>query len=328
MVLVSVPTLVVACGSSKSDGGGSGGSAGGAGGAQVTGAGGSSAGGAGGSQATGAGGASAGGAGGAPSSSTGSGGDNPTPGGDCAYTDTTSKLNALVEPDCDTGYCLWDGRYLGESYCTIACAGPGAACPAGYECNDDARVAGKHWCARKKPTAPADLGATCTSDYMAECLGPQTVTENFCLDQYSRTCQNGYCVYDGAAKQSYCSTPCRTTTLPCPDGWDCWRNPSGMAGVYDACIKHHDSAELVGLSCYPGTGYDCKSGVACFTTEYLSQPSCGPQGGTCIDDRREGVKVPTMYCSMSCETSACPAGYQCVSLAKGATSGMYCVKAL
>ena len=101
-----------------------------------------------------------------------------------------------------------------------------------------------------------------------------------------------------------------------------------MAGVYDACIKHHDPAELVGLSCSPSPEYDCKTGVACVTTEYLSQPSCAPQGGICIDDGRDGLKTRIRYCTMSCETSACPAGYQCLSLPKGATSGMYCVKAL
>jgi hypothetical protein len=105
-----------------------------------------------------------------------------------------------------------------------------------------------------------------------------------------------------------------------------------MAGVSDACIMHHAPAELVGLSCYEGTEYNCQDGAPCVTTEYLSQPSCAPQGGICIYDRRTGVKAPTrQYCSMSCETVACPAGYECLSIARGSStsaSEMYCVEAL
>jgi transposase len=39
----------------------------------------------------------------------------------------------------------------------------------------------------------------------------------------------GYCVYDGSSKTAYRSTPCRTKTAPCPDGWDCWHNPGVSA---------------------------------------------------------------------------------------------------
>ena len=333
IVLVTVSSLTFGCSSSSDrDGGPSaggsignpGGAGGGAGGTQLAGASGTQGGGTGG-QVGGAGGVQTGG-----TTQGGSGGVALVPGADCAYTDNTSNLNAITEPDCDTGYCLWDGRYLGESYCTIACSGPGAVCPDGYECDKDLHVSGKYWCARTPPTPPADLGAACSSVYLSEC----TVTnpsQNFCLAPYVDSCEDRYCVYDGASKTSYCSTPCRAKKVPCPDGWDCWPNPSYTTGIFDTCIMHHQPAAYVGLSCQIGPTYGCQGDSPCVTKENATVPSCGLQNGICVFDPRNGMRVE--YCSMRCETDACPTGYDCMSITmdtgaapQALPSGMYCVK--
>jgi len=359
VILVAAHLFVLGCGSSSSPRGGT--SAGGAAGivsdpgdAAITGSGGSNTGGVGqagtgGASAGGAGGAStgqtdgapAGGAGGATTSTSvgsggqqastsegGTGGEAPSPGGVCAYTDTSSKLNAIKEPNCDTGYCLWDGRYFAESYCTIACTG---SCPAGYECVADSRLTSKSWCARTPPTPPADLGTTCPKEYLPDCTSPTGIHSNFCLTPSAPQCERGYCVYDGASQTAYCSTPCRAKTAPCPNGWDCWHNPGVSTSLYDACIKHHEPAELVGLSCYIGSS-TCQSGVACVGNENGTVPSCAPQGGLCLNDLRTGVSASARtYCTMRCETDACPTGYECLALTSdsgGTSFGMFCLKQL
>ncbi|MET0791691.1 MAG: hypothetical protein ABW061_09245 [Polyangiaceae bacterium] len=320
--LGAIPLLAgLACSSGSSTGaanaGGGGMTAGNGG--QTAGSGGQTA--VGGASASGGGGAQAGG-----SSSGGAGGSAPGLGAECFYTDNSSSLNAIDESSCDTGHCLWDGRYFGESYCTIACSGVGAACPDGYQCAQDQGSPSSYWCARTMPQAPTDLGTACTSEYLSDCMGAHPLQE-FCLAPSVDSCQNKYCAYDGISKDSYCSTPCRTKTAPCPDGWDCWRNPSGITGVFDACIKHHAAADFVGVSCYHGTPYDCQSGMPCYTSEAGTVPSCAPQIGACIYDLRPGV-TKTDYCSMRCETDPCPTGYSCMTLPIGVSSAMYCVQQL
>jgi hypothetical protein len=239
----------------------------------------------------------------------------------------TSKLNALDNDVCATGHCLWDGRYFGESYCTVACAGSSATtCGSGYGCTEDQGAAGKFWCARNKPMAPSDLGDACTSQYLGDCTGASP-RKNVCLAPAVDSCENRYCVYDGVEEGSYCATPCDARNAPCPDGWDCWRNPSGSTGVLDTCVKHHDPAEFVGRLCYHGTPYMCESGVPCATTEQSSSPNCAPENGYCVYDQRSGA-TRRDYCSMLCDTAACPAGYTCMSLPYGVNPLMLCVEEL
>ncbi len=332
ILLLLVPTTLANCSSSSPSGGtaGTGGASTGNSGASATsgdagaGRGGASAG-SGGHEA-GKGGASA--SGGNSSVAGQSAGGAPAGLGDlCAYTDLTSKLNALDGDVCATGHCLWDGRYFGESYCTVACTGSNdTTCGAGYGCTEDQGEKGKYWCARNKPMAPSDLGDACTSQYLSDCTGASP-RQNFCLAPAVDSCENKYCVYDGVDEASYCATPCNSKNAPCPDGWDCWRNPSGSTGVIDTCVKHHDPAELVGRLCYHGTPYMCESGMPCATTEQSSPPNCAPEGGYCVYDLRSGVTRHD-YCSMLCDTATCPSGYTCTSLPYGVNPLMLCVEDL
>ncbi|HEV8247480.1 MAG TPA: hypothetical protein VGP93_17005, partial [Polyangiaceae bacterium] len=121
---------------------------------------------------------------------------------ECAYTDLSSKLSGEAYDSCLTGYCLWDGRYFGDSYCTIACSGAGATCPDGFTCTQDQETSTKYWCALNPPTAPTDLGAMCSSQYVSDCTGSQA-RQNFCLAPAVDSCENDYCVYDGVTKSAY-----------------------------------------------------------------------------------------------------------------------------
>jgi hypothetical protein len=68
----------------------------------------------------------------------------------------------------------------------------------------------------------------------------------------------------------------------------------------------------------------CEAGMPCATFEEATVPSCGPQGGYCIYDQRSGV-TQREYCTMKCDTDACPTGYTCTSLPYGVDPINLCV---
>jgi hypothetical protein len=201
----------------------------------------------------------------------------------CAYTDLTSKLNAIDSTQCSSGYCLWDGRSVGDSYCTIPCTEGSTPCPDGYECTEDLGEPGKFWCAEPTGGVPDDLGASCPEPTFG-CYNSTYPKQSFCLNSVHDACAAEYCVSDPIAAETYCSLPCNRVNAPCPAGWDCRRNPSGTTGVHDVCTKHHDPIEYVGLPCY--MGYRNCDMSPCPTIENQTTYSCAdyvecPSGYVC-----------------------------------------------
>jgi hypothetical protein len=269
----------------------------------------------------------AGGASGAGTSGAGSGGETGL--GDlCAYTDNTSMLNAIETDSCVSGYCVWDSRYLLETYCTIACAGVGAVCPEGYECTEDLGAPGKFWCVHPEPVPPPDMGAACESR-LSYCRNSQYASESFCLDGYTEECAASTCVHDPIADADYCSMPC-SSRVACPEGYECTRHPSGAISPddHEFCIQRHELAEYVGRPCYEGSEYCAERPCPTREEGYFN---CNPAGsGICVFDNRAGrLTSYSAYCSVRCEDTPCPAGFVCTQIetagAGAPPSGQYCV---
>jgi hypothetical protein len=64
--------------------------------------------------------------------------------------------------------------------------------------------------------------------------------------------------------------------------------------------------------------------MPCVTSEQGTVPSCAPHGGYCLYDQRTGV-TQHEYCTMKCDTAACPDGYTCTSLPYGVDPISLCV---
>jgi hypothetical protein len=241
----------------------------------------------------------------------------------CSYRTSTSELTAMRDFYC-TGSCLWDGRYWGESYCTIDCAGAPAICPDDFECTEDQNSPTKYWCARTMPKPPPDLGVPCTQRPGPYSCATDYADAAFCGEDDHDECSAKDCVEDVVAAAAYCTTPCADGTGRCPDGWDCTGNQSGT------CVKHHDPSAYVGRRCEPGIEYGCSAATLCLSDEDGKIASCGLKFGTCLDDRRSGVKLSD-YCTLRCEETPCPTGYECADImtATGApASGKYCIEQL
>lgn len=228
------------------------------------------------------------------------------------------------EPECDSGYCVWDDRYLGESYCSILCSGPGAACPGGYSCvHDGASSKDQSWCVKLPPVMPTDVGQPCTYPQNGGfCEGDEMMLMSFCLYR-SGACMAALCVHDPVVTGAYCSMSCRVGHVDCPSGYDCRVNPlDDTSDLTRLCTLTHDPSAYVGLYCDASTTA-CTSDGACVTEAGLH--TCAPDGGYCI---RGGPGVSN-YCTMRCETEACPTGYTCSTIVPditGPPTGEYCVK--
>jgi hypothetical protein len=280
--------------------------------------------------ADGGGGAEATGAGGNASGGTSGGNGQAGIGESCAYTDNTSRLNAIADGSCPTGYCLWDSRFLTERYCTIPCAGPGVECPEGYVCTEDLGEPGNHWCVHEEPMPPSDMGVPCDDPFLlSSCMHTAYGEESYCITQYADACAARFCLHDPIADENYCSMPC-SSSVPCPDGYDCHPLGGIRGEEHDYCVKHHEPVDYVGLPCYRGSE-GCEE-RPCPTRE--AEYNCAQEGsGICVMDTRQGRLVTyAEYCSVRCEDVACPASFVCMEIttlgAGSAPSGSYCVSAI
>ena len=229
----------------------------------------------------------------------------------------------IADTTCASGYCIYDGRYLVESYCSIPCTGVGAACPAGYICSADGLYSNEFWCTRPPPVPPTDIGQACqVADLnIGTCEGDLMVALTFCEDRSSATCMDMLCVHDPVAPNDYCSMHCRPTRVPCPAGYDCRVSPVFNDGYI--CTKTQAPDAYVGLPCDASTSF-CLNAPPCVTDAGLH--TCAPNGGYCMIRR---VSSEPDYCTIRCETTPCPSGYTCTMInleSGGPPSGQYCVK--
>ena len=247
----------------------------------------------------------------------------PVVGDDCSLSCNYSPCG-LADTSCASGYCVYDGRYLVDSYCSIQCAGAGAVCPAAYTCSADGLSYSKQsWCIKPAPVPPTDIGNAChvSALNVATCEGDTMFAQTFCEDRASTTCMDRLCVHDPVAPNDYCSMHCRPSHVPCPDGYDCRGSPVFNDGYI--CTKTQPPGAYVGLPCDHGTSF-C-SGSPCVTDAGLH--TCAPNGGYCMI---RSVPAEQDYCTIRCETTPCPTGYTCVMInldIGGPPSGQYCVKA-
>jgi len=270
--------------------------------------------------------ASSAGTGGANGSSSGGAGNSPGSGGmagasaipeglgeSCPF-GCSESVCGQTDDECETGYCLWDARYLSEGYCTVVCDGPGAACPGGYECLEDGIDEGVYYCGKPKPVPPADLGRACDETFLAgDCH--TTIQTRRCAKSTTQ-CERNRCVRNPGASAGYCSMECGTR-LPCPEGYECLTNP-GVGGG-SLCYAMYAEQDVFGLPCV---------GVSVACDEALMLCVSGDEYGLCsmcLNDYRAGQQT-RQYCSVGCSDGECPDGYACMP-AGGEPAGSYCATA-
>ena len=240
----------------------------------------------------------------------------PDLGESCGFVGCTLSPCADESTACSTGWCIHESEYLpNQDYCSVACDGPGASCPADYRCVED-EEGGRFWCLKPMPLPPADVGDPCTATVRSNDCFLQDVTRE--CAPFTHDCEDE-CVTGPGHPMPVCSMHC-SPTFDCPMGFDCRDTPVGSTFEM-SCFPSYAPDAVLGRPCIPDPTYPslCSADPAsCLMPERYGLCEC-------LSDERDAA-MRDEYCSLPC-TGTCPAGFECLTAALSPSSlgtGMYC----